>query len=79
MTSHRNHEGDQIQELLAQGPALVSSSQRGGGGIVVYIRKPNEAMGAFSLPDVQNPETVEQGGLELCLRSPTSPFMSLGL
>lgn len=30
----------------------------------LYIRKPNEAMGAFSLPDVQNPETVEQGELK---------------
>lgn len=55
-----------MQELRAQGPALVSSSQRGGGeGVgIACIRKPNEAMGAFSLPDVQNPETVEQGGLK---------------
>lgn len=31
---------------------------------IIYIRKSNEAMGAFSLPHVQSPETVEQGGLK---------------
>lgn len=50
---------------------MVSSNQRGGretkrvgGGGIVCIRKPNEAVGAFLVPDIQNPETVEQGGLK---------------
>lgn len=59
-TTARSHEGEHIQELQGQGPALVSGSQRGGGegGGIIYIRKPKEAVAVFLLPAVQKPETA---------------------
>lgn len=42
----------------------VEGKRSGLGGGIVCIRKPNEAVGAFLVPDIQNPETVEQGGLK---------------